>query len=63
MSGYRQPNVRVDIGFEDREYWRFTNEYGQIVRVVADEIILQDDTTEPVTSDGRYYPDEAKVIP
>ena len=26
MSGYRQPNVRVDIGFEDREYWGFTNE-------------------------------------
>lgn len=61
MSGYRQPNVRVDIGFEDREYWGFTNEYGQLVRVIADEIILQNDTTESVTSDGRYYSDEAKV--
>lgn len=61
MSGYRQANVRVDIGFEDREYWGFTNEYGQLVRVVADEIILQNDTTESVTSDGRYYSDEAKV--
>lgn len=61
MSGYRQPNVRVDIGFGDREYWGFTNEYGQLVRVVADEIILQDDTNEPVTSEGRYYSDEAKV--
>ena len=61
MSGYRQPNVRVDIGFENREYWGFTNEYGQLVRVIADEIILQDDNTEPVTSDGRYYSDEAKV--
>lgn len=61
MSGYREPNVRVDIGFGDREYWGFTNEYGQLVRVVADEIILQDDNSEPVTSDGRYYSDEAKV--
>lgn len=62
MSGYRQANVRVDIGFGDREYWGFTNEYGQLVRVIADEIILQDDTTEPVASDGRYYSDEAKVL-
>lgn len=31
------------------------------MRVVASEIILQDDNTEPVTSAGRYYPDEAKV--
>lgn len=61
MSGYREPNVRVDIGFGEREYWGFTNENGQLVRVIADEIILQDDATESVTSDGRYYSDEAKV--
>ena len=61
LSGYRQSNVVVDIGFGDREYWAFTNEYGQLVRVIADEIILQDDSTEPVTSSGRYYSDEAKV--
>ncbi|PQD94374.1 hypothetical protein CYL18_14935 [Pradoshia eiseniae] len=61
LSGYRQPNVVVDIGFGDREYWAFTNEHGQLVRVVADEIILQDDSSEPVTSSGRYYSDEAKV--
>ena len=61
MSGYREPNVVVDIGFGDREYWAFTNEYGQLVRVIAEEIILQDDNTEPVTSSGRYYYDEAKV--
>ncbi|MDF2858423.1 MAG: hypothetical protein K0Q87_4274 [Neobacillus sp.] len=61
LSGYRQPNVVVDIGFGDREYWAFTNEHGQLVRVIADEIILQDDRTEPVTSSGRYYSDEAKV--
>ncbi|WP_342580454.1 DNA/RNA non-specific endonuclease [Ureibacillus sp. FSL W7-1570] len=62
LSGHREPNVVVDIGFGDREYWAFTNEYGQLVRVIADEIILQDDRTEPVTSSGRYYDDEAKVL-
>lgn len=61
LSGHREPNVVVDIGFGDREYWSFTNEHGQIVRVIANEIILQDDRTEPVTSSGRYYADEAKV--
>ena len=61
LSGHRESNVAVDIGFGDREYWAFTNEYGQLVKVVAKEIILQDDKNEPVTSKGRYYPDEAKV--
>ncbi|MCR1824937.1 DNA/RNA non-specific endonuclease [Terrisporobacter muris] len=61
LSGHREPNVVVDIGFGDREYWAFTNEYGQLVKVIAKEIILQDDSKEPVTSSGRYYPDEAKV--
>jgi hypothetical protein len=61
LSGYREPNVAVDIGYGDREYWAFTNEYGQLVRVIADEIILQDDRNEPVESSGRYYSDEAKV--
>jgi DNA/RNA non-specific endonuclease len=61
LSGYRQPNAVVDIGFGDRKYWAFTNEYGQLVRVIADEIILQNDRTEPVSSSGRYYSYEAKV--
>ncbi|WP_290454758.1 DNA/RNA non-specific endonuclease, partial [Romboutsia ilealis] len=61
LSGHREPNVAVDIGFGDREYWAFTNEYGQLVKVVAKEIILQDESKEPVKSNGRYYYDEAKV--
>lgn len=61
LSGTREPNVVVDIGYGTREYWAFTNKYGQLVRVIADEIILQDDNNEPVLSSGRYYPDEAKV--
>lgn len=61
LSGYRQANVVVDIGFGDREYLAYTNEYGQLVRVVANEIIVQDDSNEPVNSNGRYFFDEAKV--
>jgi Na+-transporting methylmalonyl-CoA/oxaloacetate decarboxylase gamma subunit len=61
MSGYRKPNVRVDIGFGDREYWAFTNESGQLIRVEAKNIILQNPNTEHVLSSGRYYSDEAKV--
>lgn len=61
MSGKREANVAVDIGFGDREYWAFTNEYGQLVRVIAKEIIPQVDSIEPVNSNGRYYNDEAKV--
>lgn len=61
LSGERQANVKVNIGFGDRVYWAYTNEYGQLVKVTADTIILQDEQTEPVNSNGRYYPDEAKV--
>ena len=61
LSGYREPNVAVNIGYGNREYWAFTNEHGQLVRVIAKEIILQNDTTEPVNNNGRYYNDEAKV--
>jgi len=61
LSGHREPNVVVDIGYGDREYWAFTNEYGQLVKVIADEIILQDEENEDVLDSGRYYYDEAKV--
>ncbi|TCI25593.1 MULTISPECIES: DNA/RNA non-specific endonuclease [unclassified Exiguobacterium] len=61
LSGHREANVVVDVGFGDREYWAFTNDHGQLVKVTADEIILQDDESEDVTSSGRYYWDEAKV--
>lgn len=62
LSGTRQPNVAVDIGFGDRQYWTFTNDYGQLVYVTADKITLQDDSTEKVNAEGRYYNDEAKVL-
>lgn len=61
LSGSREANVVVDIGFGNREYWAFTNEYGQLIRVTAKKITLQNDRTEQVTSSGRYCRDEAKV--
>jgi hypothetical protein len=61
LSGERKANVAVDIGYGDREYWAFTNEYGQLINVTANVIALQDDGSEPVDADGRYYGDEAKV--
>ncbi len=39
LSGDRKPNVAVDIGFGNREYWGLTNQYGQLVTVLAEEII------------------------
>jgi hypothetical protein len=61
MSGNRKANVRVDVGFGDREYWAFTNEYGQLIRVEAKNITLQNSKTDHVLSSGRYYSDEANV--
>lgn len=61
LSGERLPGVAVDVGYGDRVYWALTNEYGQLVHVIADKIILQDEEDEPVLANGRYYKDEAKV--
>lgn len=61
MSGERQPNAAVDVGYGDRMYWTLTNKYCQLINVIADKVVLQDDSTEPVNSDGRYYDDEAQV--
>ena len=61
LSGSRQANVAVDIGYGDREYWAFTNKHGQLVKVVAKKIVPQNDNTEDVNSSGRYCGDEAKV--
>ena len=61
LSGIRKANVKVDIGYGDREYYGYTNQYGQLVKVTAKKIILQDDAREKVNSQGRYYNDEANV--
>lgn len=61
MSGKRQSNVAVDIGYGNRIYWGLTNSYGQLVYVIADKIMLQDDRKEQVNASGRYYNNEADV--
>lgn len=61
LSGKRDANVVVNIGFGDRKYYSYTNEYGQVIKVTAKEIVLQDESTEPTLSNGRYYADEANV--
>ena len=61
MSGTRSPMVVVDIGYGSREYWAYTNEFGQLIRVTAKKIILQNAAKESILKSGRYYTDEAKV--
>lgn len=45
QSGYRESNAVVDIGYDDREYYAFTNENGQLVNVIASEIVLKNGST------------------
>lgn len=59
LSGDRKKNVVVDIGYDDREYWSTTNEFGQVVEVYAPQIIIQE--KKEVNESGRYCSDEAKV--
>jgi len=61
MSGSRQPDAAVDIGYGNRLYWGLTNDYGQLVYALADTVTLQDSTKEKVNASGRYYSDEADV--
>lgn len=65
QSGYREPLAVVNIGFNDgpisREYYAYTNEHGQVIKVIAQEVIIQDESVEPLKSNNRYYHDEAKV--
>lgn len=60
-KGEREALVAVDIGYGDRIYWGLTNEYGQLVYVLADQIIPQDEETETVNANGRYYDEEAFI--
>ncbi len=61
LSGDRKPNVAVDVGYGDREYWAFTNEHAQLIMLTAKEVIPQNDSSEAVLENGRYYEDEANV--
>lgn len=54
----REARVVARIGATDdgvqREYYAVTNSTGQLVEVIAREIVVQNDDTETVTDDGRY---------
>ena len=54
LSGYRESNAVVDVGYGDREYYAYTNEHGQLISIKAERII-------PHNAVGRIYDDEAKV--
>ncbi|MGL6007826.1 MAG: DNA/RNA non-specific endonuclease [Culicoidibacterales bacterium] len=60
LSGEREANVVVDIGFGDREYYAYTNDATQLVYVNAPEVTLQTDD-ELAEGKKRYCNDEAKV--
>lgn len=53
QSIVREPNVKVDIGYGNRAYYGYTNEYGQLVYVTADSLQLQNSNTEQLI-DGQY---------
>lgn len=63
LTGIRQPNAKVDIGYDsntiNREYYAYTNTTSQLVEVRADKIIAQ--TKDEEQYKGRYCKDEAKV--
>lgn len=61
LDGFRSPNSYMDIGYGDRNYYGFTNEHSQLVYVYAENIVLQDDSSEKVNSDGRYCSSMAQV--
>lgn len=61
ISGNREKLVVVDVGYGDREYFAYTNEYGQLIKVTAKHIIPQNQSTEALLPNGRYFKDEAKV--
>jgi hypothetical protein len=63
FSNNRKDKVVVNIGFGDREYYAFTNQYGQVIKVIAKEIVIQDDSKEPVKNNNRYYNSVADMVP
>ncbi|WOO86457.1 DNA/RNA non-specific endonuclease [Mollicutes bacterium LVI A0039] len=58
-NGAREANVKVDVGYADRVYFGYTNEYRQLAYVTADQIIPQYKYEE--NSDNRYCDGQANV--
>lgn len=41
LSGKRESSVKVDVGYGSREYFAYTNEFAQLVKVQAKELVAQ----------------------
>lgn len=61
LSGKREKSVKKDIGYAEREYFAYTNEFGQLVKVEAKILVAQKSEELKPENKGRYCPDEAKV--
>lgn len=57
----RSPNAKVNIGLGDRKYYAYTNEYAQLAFISADQIIVQDESSEAVDESGQYCSEIAEV--
>ncbi len=58
-DGSREANAKADIGYADREYYAYTNEYSQLVYVTASQLVQQYKSEE--NSDNRYCSAQANV--
>lgn len=57
----RAPNVKVNIGVGDRKYYAYTNQYSQLVFITADQIEIQNESSEAVGSNGQYCDGPAAI--
>ncbi len=58
-TGSRQANVKVNVGYDFREYYGYTNKNAQLVYVQADELVEQYKSEE--NSKNRYCDSQANV--
>lgn len=58
----RNPNAKVNVGSGSREYYAYTNENSQLVLITADEIVVQNESTETVNDSGEYCDSPAEVV-
>lgn len=62
LSEKKLPNVVVDIGFGERKYYAFTNEYGQVEKILADEVITKSSENNLYLEGEKYYREEETKV-
>lgn len=60
LTGLRQPNVKVNIGYGKRNYFGYTNQFAQLVYVEAKNLIIQNED-DTLLIKGRYCKNEAFI--